>query len=285
MNPREEAQVHAANAVGTQPIVLIHGLWLLAESWRPWQDRLEEHGYPTVAVDWPGDPVSVAEAREHPEMFAGTSVGAAVKHIAEVISALSRPPALVGHSFGGQVAEILAGRGLAAATVSIDRAPGRGILPMPLSTLRSSFPVLGNPRNRAGVVTLTYEQFRYAFANAVGDDEARSLYAEHHVAAPGLPFFQAAVANLNPSSETAVDVANPDRGPMLFVSGGRDHTAPPAIAKAAYRRQRKNRAATEVIEFADRGHSLTFDAGWRAVADAALTFLASHGIGPRGPER
>jgi non-heme chloroperoxidase len=153
--------------------------------------------------------------------------------------------------------------------VSIDRAPGRGITPLPLATLRSSFPVLRNPLNRGRAVTLTYAQFRDAFANAVSESEARELYDAHHVAVPGLPIFQAAVANLNPASETTTDVKSPERGPMLLVSGGKDHTAPPAISKAAYKRQRTSAAVTEFADLPRHGHSLVFDSDWREVADVA----------------
>jgi non-heme chloroperoxidase len=277
---RETGEVRAANDSGRQPVVFIHGLWTLAESWRSWRDLFEKRGYATVASDWPGDPTSVEEARRRPQAFSGASVGAAADHVAELIGGLSRRPVLVGHSFGGQLAEILAGRGLAAGSVSIDRAPGRGIRPLPLAMLRSAFPVLGNPRNRGRAVTLTYEQFRYAFANAVSEAEARDLYDAHHVAAPGLPFFQAALGNLNPKSETGVDVGNPDRGPMLLMAGGRDHTAPPAISRAAYNRQRTNPGVTELVELADRGHSLVFDSGWHGIAETALGFLARQGVEP-----
>ena len=280
ISPRENEEVLDANRTGRQPVVFIHGLWTLAKSWRSWRDLFDERGYATVAADWPGDPTSVEEARRRPQAFGGTSVGAAADHVAEVIGGLSRRPVLVGHSFGGKLAEILAGRGLAAGSVSIDRAPGRGIRPLPLAMLRSAFPVLGNPRNRGRAVTLTYEQFRYAFANAVSEAEAKDLYDAHHVAAPGLPFFQAALGNLNPASETRTEVRNPNRGPMLVIAGGRDHTAPRAISRAAYNRQQKNAGVTEFVEFADRGHSLVFDSGWRDVAETALGFLARQGVGP-----
>jgi pimeloyl-ACP methyl ester carboxylesterase len=282
MTPREAAEVRAANDVGGRPIVFVHGLWVLAESWLPWREYAEQRGHPTIAVDWPGDPTSVEDARRDPRTFIGQSIGTAAHHLAEVVAGLSTPPVLIGHSFGGQLAEIVAGRGVAAATVSIDRAPGRGILPLPAATLRSSYPVLGNPLNVRRAVTLTYPQFRYSFANAVSEAEARDLYDAHHVAAPGLPFFQAAVANLNPVSETRTDVRNRDRGPMLLIAATEDHTAPPAIARAAYRRQRLNPAPTEFVEMSGRGHSLVFDSGWRDVADTALAFLSEQRLVARG---
>ena len=278
LSQRESDEVQAANESGAQPVVFVHGLWLLAESWRPWRDLLEPRGFTTAAADWPDDPASVEAARANPEAFAGKSVGAVADHVAEVIAGLSRRPVLIGHSFGGLLVQILAGRGLAAATVAIDPAPGRGVLPLPLSALRSSFPVLGNPLNRGRAVTLTYDQFRYAFANAVPEAEAKALYEAHHVAAPGLPIFQAAAANLNPASQTKADVKNPERGPLLVVSGEQDHTVPHAISHAAYKRQRKNPAVTEFTEIAGRGHSLVFDSGWQDVAETALAFLDRQGI-------
>jgi pimeloyl-ACP methyl ester carboxylesterase len=270
---REAEEVRQANESGNQPVVFVHGLWLLAEAWQPWRDRFEERGFATVAVDWPDDPADVTAARTNPDAFAGKGVGQVADHIEEVIRTLDRKPVLVGHSFGGLLVQILAGRGLAAATVAIDPAPGRGVLPLPPSAIRSSFPVLGNPLNRGRAVTLTFDQFRYAFANAAPEAEARSLYDSHHVAAPGLPIFQAALANLNPASQTRADTKNPERGPLLIVSGEKDNTVPRAISHAAYRRQRKNPAATEFAEIPGRGHSLVFDSGWTEVADTALNFL------------
>jgi non-heme chloroperoxidase len=280
LTDREAREVEAANRAGAQPVVFVHGLWLLAGSWQPWRDLFEERGFATVAVDWPDDPASVAEARAHAEVFAGKSVGMVADHVAEVVAGLTRPPVLIGHSFGGLLVQILAGRGLAAATVAIDPAPGRGVLPLPISALRASFPVLGNPLNRGRAVTLTYEQFRYAFANAVPEAEAKELYEGHHVAAPGWPIFQAATANLNPASQTKTDTQSAQRGPMLVISGESDHTVPPAISNAAYKRQRRNVAATEIKEIPGRGHSLVFDDGWPEVAETALDFLARQDVTP-----
>jgi pimeloyl-ACP methyl ester carboxylesterase len=186
---------------------------------------------------------------------------------------LQRKPAIIGHSFGGLLAQILAGRGLSLATVAIDPAPFRGVLPLPLSALRSAFPVLGNPANRHRAVPLTYEQFRFAFANAVSEEEAKQLYEEFAVPAPGAPLFQAATANLNPWTEAKVDTENPDRGPMLIISGEKDHTVPWAIANATFHLHQKNPGLTEIVEIPNRGHALTIDSGWREVATTALEFV------------
>jgi len=273
LTPRESSEIEAANAGGKRPVVFVHGLWLLPSSWDAWRRTFEEAGYATLAPGWPDDPETVEEARAHPEVFAGKKVQAVTDHHLEVAKALNIAPALVGHSFGGLIVQKLAGDGVAEATVSIDPAPGRGVLPLPVSALRSSFPVLGNPANARRAVTLTRDQFRYGWANNLDDDEAASLYDEYHVPAPGAPIFQAAFGNLNPGSETRVDYEATGRGPLLVVSGEKDHTVPHAISYAAYKKHRKNAAVTEFEEIPGRGHSLTIDHGWPDVARVALDFV------------
>lgn len=276
---REAAEVRAANASGRQPVVLVHGLWLLHSSWDAWKTHLEEQGYAAVAVDWPRDAADVAAARADAGALSGTSVRDVADHVQEVIEGLDRAPVVIGHSFGGLLAQIIAGRGLAAATVAIDPAPSRGVLPLPLSSLKAAFPVLGNPRNHGRTVTLTYDEFRYGFANAVAEDEARELYDTFHTPAPGRPLFQAATANLNPWARTKATKKNADRGPLLVVTGEDDNIVPFAMANAAYRLQRRNRHhATELVEIPGVGHSLVIDSHWREVADAALAFLGRHGL-------
>jgi non-heme chloroperoxidase len=273
LSPRETAEVAAANESGRQPVVFVHGLWLLAGSWDAWRQQFEESGYATVAADWPDDPATVEEARAHPETFAGKSVGAITDHVAELIGGLGQKPIVIGHSFGGLITQKLAGMGLALSSVAIDPAPFRGVLPLPVSALRAAFPVLGNPRNRSRQVMLSPAQFRYAFTNAVPEDEAASLYDEFAVPGSGVPLFQAATANLNPATECSVDSRNPDRGPLLIISGEKDNTVPWALANGAFKRQRRNDNVTEIAELEGRGHSLVIDSGWPAVADAALEFL------------
>jgi pimeloyl-ACP methyl ester carboxylesterase len=269
----ESRQVERANATGRQPVVFVHGLWLLPSSWDRWAAVFEEAGYTALAPGWPDDPETVAEANANPEVFAHKTVGQVADHFDEIVRGLERRPAVIGHSFGGLLAQILAGRGLAAATVAIDPAPFRGVLPLPLSALKSSRPVLGNPANRNRAVPLTYEQFRFAFANAVDEDEAKELYETFAVPASGTPLFQAATANLNPWTEAKVDSENPDRGPLLIVSGEKDNTVPWAIANASFKRQQRNAGPTEIVEIPNRGHALTIDGGWREVADTALAFV------------
>jgi non-heme chloroperoxidase len=269
----EDQQIAAANATGLTPVVFVHGLWLLPSSWDRWAEVFAEAGYAPLTPGWPDDPETVAEANAHPEVFAGKSVGQVADHFESVIKRLDRKPAIVGHSFGGLLAEILAGRGLAAASVAISPAPFRGVLPLPISALRAASPALKNPANRNRAVPLTFEQFRFAFANAVDEDEAKELYLGFSVPAPGEPLFQAAAANLNPWTEVKVDTKNPDRGPLLIISGERDHTVPWAIANASYKKQQDNEGVTEIVQIPGRGHALTIDAGWREVADAALQFV------------
>ncbi len=273
LTAHEIEQVERANATGKTPVVFIHGLWLLPSSWDRWRTAFEEAGYATVAPGWPDDPETVAEAKANPEVFAHKSIGQVADHMAAAVAALEKKPAVVGHSFGGLLAQILAGRGLSVATVAVDPAPFRGVLPLPFSALRASSPVLTNPLNHNRAVPLTYEQFRYAFANAVSEEEAKELFETFAVPAPGLPLFQAATANFNPWTEAKVDTKNAERGPMLIISGEKDHTVPWAIANASYKKQKHNAAVTEIVEMKGRGHALTIDAGWREVAETALTFI------------
>ena len=269
----EASRIEQANASGRTPVVFIHGLWLLPSSWDRWATVFEEAGYTAITPGWPDDPETVEEAKAHPEAFAHKTVGQVADHFDEVIGGLSRKPAVIGHSFGGLLAQIIAGRGLAAVSVAIDPAPFRGVLPLPISALRSAAPVLGNPANRGRAVPLTYDQFRYAFANAVSEDEAKELFETFAVPASGAPIFQAATANLNPWTEARVDTKNPERGPMLIISGEKDHTVPWAVANASYKRQRRNEGVTEIVKMPNRGHALVIDNGWRQVADTALAFV------------
>jgi non-heme chloroperoxidase len=270
----EQQDVDRVNATGRVPAVFVHGLWLLPSSWDRWATVFDEAGYAALAPGWPDDPETVAEANANPDTFANKTVGDVADHFSEVIGKLDRKPVVIGHSFGGLLAQILAGRGLSAATVAIDPAPFRGVLPLPVSALRSASPVLTNPANRHRAVPLTYEQFRYAFANAVDEEEARQLYDAFAVPAPGAPLFQAATANFNPWTEVKVDHKNPERGPLLIISGEKDHTVPWAIANSSYKKQKKNKeAVTEIVEMSGRGHALTIDSGWREVADKALEFV------------
>ncbi len=274
----ERAEIDAANATGSQPVVFVHGLWLLASSWHRWRGHFEERGYATLAPGWPGDPIDVAAARANPEAFQGQKVAMVAEHYAEAIRGLNRRPVIIGHSFGGLLTQKLVGMGLSVAAAPIDPAPHKGVLPLPFSALKGSFPVLRNPLNYRRTVTLTFEQFRYGFANAVDENEARELYDQFHVAGSGLALVQMGNANLNPWTQAKVNTKHPDRGPLLIIDGEKDHTVPWAIAHATYKRQRHNVAVTEIVKMPNRGHSLTIDHGWREVADACLTWLNGYDL-------
>jgi non-heme chloroperoxidase len=271
--PTTAEQVDRCNETDRTPVVFVHGLWLLPSSWDRWAAVFEEAGYTALTPGWPDDPETVEEANANPEVVANKTIGQAADHFAEIIGKLKNKPAVIGHSFGGLLTQMLAGRGLSAASVAVDPAPFRGVLPLPISALKAASPVLGNPANRHRAVPLTYDQFRYAFANAVSEDEAKELYETYAVPTPGAPLFQAATANLNPWTEAKVDTRNPDRGPLLIISGEKDHTVPPAIANASYKKQARNEGVTEIVEIPNRGHALTIDSGWREVTDTALAFV------------
>src|SRR5438552_7756066 len=270
---RDADQVRRANASGLSPVVFVHGLWLLPSSWDRWATLFEEAGYTALTPGWPDDPETVAEANANPTTFARKGVGDVADHFDALIRTLDKKPAVIGHSFGGLLAQIVAGRGLSAATVAIDPAPFRGVLPLPISALKSASPVLSNPVNFNRAVPLTYEQFRFGFANAVGEDEARELYETFAVPASGKPLFEAAAANLNPWTAAKVDTKNPERGPLLLISGEKDNTVPWAITNASFKRQQRNEGVTEIVEMKNRGHALVIDHAWREVADKALEFV------------
>ena len=270
---REQRQIDRANSSGKTPVVFIHGLWLLPSSWDNWVGLFEENGYAGITPSWPDDPESVEEARANPEVFARKTLKRVADHTATVIDKLNGKPAVMGHSTGGLLTYMIADRGLSAASVAIDPGPFRGVLPLPLAALKSASPVLRNPLNRGRAITLTFDQFKYGWANALDENEARQLYDTYHVAAPGVALMQMANANINPFTEAKVDPRNPDRGPLLIIDGEKDHTVPWAIAHAAYKRQKHNEAVTEIARIPNRGHSLTIDSGWREVAQTALDFV------------
>jgi pimeloyl-ACP methyl ester carboxylesterase len=273
ISERENREIEAANASGNAPVVFIHGLWLLPSSWDAWADFFEQAGYAPLTPDWPDDPQTVQGARAEPEVLAKKTLKHVADHTTEIINALSKRPVVMGHSTGGLLAEMLAGRGLSAATVAIDPGVFRGVLPLPASVLRGVGAFLVNPLTRGRAITLTFDQFKYGWANALDEKEAKELYDTFHVAASGISLVQMGNANLNPWTEAKVNTKNPDRGPLLIIDGAKDHTVPWAIANAAYKRQRRNPAVTEIVKIPNRGHSLTIDHGWREVAQTALDFV------------
>ncbi len=269
----ELEQVARANATTATPVVFIHGLWLLPSSWANWADFFNQAGYAPLTPDWPDDPGTVEEARANPDVLAKKTLGQIANHHTDIITALDKKPAIIGHSTGGLLAQMLAGRGLSAATVAIDPGVFRGVLPLPASVLRGVGPFLVNPLTRGRAITFTFDQFKYGWANNLDEKEAKELYDTFHVAGSGISLVQMGNANLNPWTESKVDAKNPDRGPLLIIEGEKDHTVPWAIAHAAYKRQRRNPGVTEIVKIPNRGHSLTIDHGWREVAQTALTFV------------
>ena len=273
MSERENREIQAANASGHTPVVFIHGLWLLPGSWASWADLFTQAGYAPLTPDWPDDPETVEQARAEPEVVANKTLEQVADHTTEIITALDKKPAVMGHSTGGLLAQMLAGWGLSAVTVAIDPGVFRGVLPLPASVLKGVGPFLVNPRTRGRAITLTFDQFKYGWANALDDKEARELYDTFHVAASGIALVQMGNANINPWTEAKVNTTNPNRGPLLIIDGEKDHTVPWAIANAAYKRQKRNVGVTEIVKMPNRGHALTIDHGWREVAQTALDFV------------
>ncbi len=257
-------------------VVFVHGLWLHAESWSAWGDVFREAGYVPMAPGWPGDSSTIEEARNHPELVSGYGIDDVVEHYARIISSLDAKPIVIGHSFGGLVVQRLLGQDLAAAAVAIDAAPIKGVIYLPLSALRVASIALRNPANKKRAVSLSSEQFRYGFGNAVSNEESNELYERWTIPSPGKPLFEAALANLSSRSPAKVNTDNATRGPLLLTAGGKDHTVPAAITRSTLKQYRKSPAVTDYKEFPDRGHSLALDSGWREVADAVLTWLKEH---------
>ncbi len=262
----------------TTPVVFIHGLWLHASSWDPWVTLFSDRGYAPVAPGWPGDLPTVAETRANPDSVANYGIEEVTEHYRSLIGGLDASPILIGHSFGGMIAQKLLGENLGVAAIGIDAAQIKGVLPVPLSALHATLPVFKNPANKHKAVTLTADQFRYSFGNALTEEESQSLYDQWTIAAPGRPLFEAAVANFSIHSPAKVETDNEERGPLLLIMGGKDHTVPEKITKSTLKQYRHSSAVTEVLEFDDRGHSLTIDSGWTEVAGACLSWLEKQGL-------
>ena len=248
----EQQEIDHANASRLQPVVFVHGLWLLSNSWNNWRQLFEAQGYTTLAPGWPDDPETTQEANQDPDVLAHKRLKQVTDHYVAAIGQLQRKQAVIGHSFGGLIAEMLADRGVAAATVAISPAAFRGILVLPLSQLKAAAPLL-NPLSVGKSVPLTFEQFQYAFANELDEAEARQLYDAYAVPASSTPLFQGALANFNPWTEDKVDTGNPDHGPLLIIAGVKDHTVPASVSDAAYKRQQKNAGVTQYQNMPGRG--------------------------------
>ena len=261
-----------------RPVIFVHGLWLHASSWGPWEEFFQEAGYVPSSPGWPGDGDTVEETRQNPGQVAGKGIDDVVSHYAEIIRGLPSPPVVIGHSFGGLIAQRLLGQDLAAAAVAVDPAPIKGVLALPFSALKVASIALRKPANRNLAISLTAEQFRYGFGNAIPEQESAELYERWNVPSPGKPLFEAGLANFTPKSPAQVNTGNKTRGPLLITAGGKDHTVPAAISTSTRKQYHKSPAVTDLIEFPDRGHSLTIDHGWREVAQAALDWLKERSI-------
>ena len=257
-------------------IVFIHGLWLHATSWQPWMNFFNEKGYQTMNPAWPGDSISVALCRVNPQAIANKGVTEVADSYAKIISTLPEPPIVIGHSFGGLIAQIILSRGIASAGIALDPAPMKGVWQLPISALKASLPVLGNPFNLKKAVSLTFNQFKYGFANAIPEEEARELYDLWTIPAPARPLFQAAFATLA-GKQTKVNTGNTTRGPLLITGGEKDHIAPPILGKASAKKYNSS-VTTEFKLFENRGHSLASDHGWKEIAEYSLAWLNKHGL-------
>jgi pimeloyl-ACP methyl ester carboxylesterase len=262
----------------TNPVIFIHGLWLHASSWAPWEDLFGNAGYETMAPGWPGDQDTVELARANPDTVADKGIDDVTDHYAAIIETLPAPPILIGHSFGGMIAEKLLGMNKGAAAIGIDAAQIKGVLRLPLSSLHATLPVFKNPANKHKAVALTAKQFHSSFGNTLSEEESNQLYEKWAVPSPGRPLFEAAAASLSRHSPDKVDTDNPDRGPLLLTMGGKDHTVPEAITKSTLKQYRHSPAKTNLVEFEDRGHSLTIDHGWSEVAEACVAWLDEQGL-------
>lgn len=257
-------------------IIFIHGLWIHSSSWQPWMEFFQQQGYDTLSPGWPGDSATVADCRANPDAIANRGVTEIADSYAKVISSLAEPPILIGHSFGGLLVQVLLGRGIGAAAVAIDPAPMKGVLQLPLSTLKASLPVLGNPFNFTKAYSLTYDDFRYGFANAVPEAEAHELYDRWTIPGPCRPLFQAGLATFA-GTETKVNTDNTTRGPLLITGGEKDHIAPPILGQASQKRYNKS-VVTDFHLFEGKGHSLIVDHGWKDVAEYSLAWLRKQGL-------
>ena len=260
------------------PVVFIHGLWLHASSWNPWLELFRDAGYDPIAPGWPGEPDTVEEARANPDLVANIGIDDVAGHFARIIEGLNAPPVIIGHSFGGLIAEKLLGQNYGAAAVAIDPAQIKGVLPLPLAQLRAGLPGLGNPANLHRAVSLTKKEFRFGFGNAVPEEESDALFEKWTIPSPARPLFQAAAANFVMHSQAKVATDNQTRGPLLLISGLEDHTVPDVITRSTLKQYRDSAAITELKQFEGRGHSLTVDAGWKEVADEVLDWLKTNGV-------
>lgn len=260
------------------PVVFIHGLWIHSDAWQNWVDLYRQAGYQPTAPGWPGDSPTVDATRRDPAAVANHGIDEITASYLSVIDGLGTRPVVIGHSFGGLIAQKILASGYASAAVAVDPGQIKGVKPVPLAQIRSGFPVLSKPGNKKRAVSLTRKQFEYAFGNAIPRSESDALFDRWAIPGPGKPLFEASTANFSKTSPAAVDTKKNDRGPLLIIGGGKDHTVPEVVAKAAYKLYAGSSATTDYKSFPDRGHSLVFDHGWSEIADYTLTWLRRQGL-------
>jgi pimeloyl-ACP methyl ester carboxylesterase len=261
-----------------RPVVFIHGMWLHSNSWTRWVELFDQAGYESIAPGWPGEPDSIEELRQHPELVANSSIDDITAHYTKIIKSLNTDPVIVGHSFGGLIAEKLIGEGIGVAAVAIDPAQIKGVLPLPIAQLRSALPALANPANLRKSVALTKKQFKFGFGNELSDEASDELFEKWAIPSAARPLFEAATANFSLHSQAKVNTANETRGPLLLISGLEDHTVPDVSTRSTLKQYRHSSALTEFEQFEGRGHSLTIDSGWREVAEAILQWVKVQGL-------
>jgi len=254
-------------------IVLIHGFWVTPRSWEDWITRYESRGYRVLAPAYPGFEVEVEALNADPTPIEELTVPGILEHLESVVGELDAPPILMGHSAGGVFTQLLMDRGYGAAGVAINSAPTEGVKPVPLSQIKSTFPVLKNPANRHKAVGFTFEQWRYAFTNTFSEGEARRLYDRYHIPPSGRVFCGSALANIHPGHDDTYDnYKNPDRAPLLFIAGSEDHLMPPKIQRSNAKHYKAPGTVTEIKAFEGRAHLMPAQEGWEEIADYALTW-------------
>jgi pimeloyl-ACP methyl ester carboxylesterase len=259
-------------------IVLIHGFWETPRSWEKWVERYESRGYRVLTPTYPGFEGEVEALREDPSPIEALTIPAIIEHIGSIIGELERPPIIIGHSAGGLLTQILLDHGYGAAGVAIDSVPAEGVKVVPVSQIRSLFPILKNPANRHKAVGFTPEQFHYAFTNTMSREESDEVYERYHIPASGRLVWVGATANFTPGhQENYVDFRNEERAPLLFIAGSEDNIMPPAVNQSNVKHYRHAKSITDYKEFAGRSHySVIGHDGWEEVADYALEWATEH---------
>ena len=257
-------------ANGPDTIVLIHGLWMTPLSWEHWAARYEGRGYRVLAPAWPGLEAPVEELRRDPTPLTQLSIAKIVDNYDRIIRELEQPPIIMGHSFGGAFTQILVDRGLGAAGVGISAATVKGIYDLPLSTIRSTTAILGNPFSRGKATPITEERFRYAFGNTLTEAESKAAYDRYAVPSANRVLWEGAFANFTPGTAAKVNFGNDERAPLLFIGADQDHVVPAKVSRKLAQKHSASKVPAEYKEFSGRSHYLVGQDGWEEIADYAL---------------